>query len=86
MREAETDEGKPRRDQRHERIALWFPGNTGPERRIRRVRQSSESSDERVFGYVRRTTARGACPAERQARYRRGKTAVDGRSPRASPA
>jgi hypothetical protein len=40
---AETCEVIPRRGQRHERIELRSPGNTGPEPRILRVRKSSKS-------------------------------------------
>lgn len=40
---AEAYEVKPRRGQRHERIGPRIPGNTGPRRRILRVRKSSES-------------------------------------------
>jgi hypothetical protein len=42
-RRAETNEVMPRRGQRHERIGLWSPGNTGPERRILSMRKSSKS-------------------------------------------
>jgi hypothetical protein len=42
-REAEAAEVRPRRGQRHERIELRSPGNTGPRRRILRMRTSSKS-------------------------------------------